>query len=175
MVGFKFYLNKDTDGFADKEKTFYFLGRLNLRTLLEFPGFEKEISDFKCAFFPINFFYECNNASFKEDFIKNNEDIHIGMSYIGSFSGIALPFTVISYNTFGLMSFSVISIYFLFLLKLFEIVLRTKKIILAAIVLNLAIIFTSALVEDINILNKIPIMVLICFIYSYYFKKYTAK
>lgn len=167
MMSFKFYLNEDTKDFSNKQTAFYFLGRLNLRTLLDFPGFEKDFSDFKCAVFPINYFNDCTNANFKELFIQGNEDIYKGMSYIGSYSGIALPLTVILYNTFGFICFIFITWYILFLLNLYKLVLKSKNIVTSSIILNLSIILTSALVEDINILNKIPLMLIVCFMYSF--------
>lgn len=171
MMSYKYYLNEETSSLSQSQATFYFLGRLNLRSLLEFNGLNRDFSELKCAFFPINYFYDCNNENFKEQFLSGQEDVYYGMPYISNYSGVAIPLPVILYNLTGVFSVLFLVPYLLLLLFFITIGLRTKSLLKAVMSILIANILVMALVEDINVLNKTPIMLIVGGLVYYFIKK----
>jgi hypothetical protein len=175
MMSYKYYLNEDTGNLSGSQSVFYFLGRLNLRTLLEFNGLTRDISELKCAFFPINYMYGCDNEEFKNLFLQGQEDVRYGMSYIGKYSGVALPLPVILYNLFGFFSVLFLIPYLLFTFWLISITLKSKKVYSVILCSIFSGILIMALVEDINVINKSFIMFVISFFLFFFIKKYFLK
>lgn len=174
FMSYKYFLNENTKSLTSEQTVFYFLGRLNLRSILEFNNFSRDISDLKCSLIPINYLFDCKTSDFKETFLSGQPDISYGMPYINSYAGVALPIPVILYNFFGYFTSIFLIPYLIILLSLVFKVLTSKNIYKTLLYIILINTFVMGLVEDINIFNKLPIMIF-CSFFIYHFLVFISK
>jgi hypothetical protein len=158
LISYKYVLNSTVSEMSFLEVMSYILGRLDFKTLLEFNGFE-------IGFEHLKYFFDFSSmVYFKEIFVSFNNDLFYGKPTLSLYSGIALPISVVLYNTMYIFMIPFLLLYLMMMIKLLRLLITSKSLIISSIYINIFIVSLLLILEDIGGITKIPILLAVSII-----------
>lgn len=175
LVSFKVLLAKDNEELGLFELFLKIAGRMSYRYLAFDSGYSYSLSEF-LGFLPHLENYEYRGIGpWKEFFTLSIPHITTNMPQISLFTGMAFPFPIIVFNTFGFFGTFIIApillLFFVSIRRLYS----TKSFISKIFFCYLVYFLLYILIEDIYITHMIPVGVFVCTTTFVFFKIFSRK
>ena len=174
MFSFKYFLNENVKNLSFLDSILHITSRTGYRNIVYDSNFSL-IYDFFKGLPVVKYFYSCDTECIKFEYVRQLPDIDKKMPYIGNYSGVALPVTVIIYNMFGFFGFIITAALIIVFFILLNITYSSKKQLHSICALVGTYYIYAMLCEDVNYIFKLGdaiLLVTLVIFFQFFVKRF---